>query len=331
VRARAVVAVGLPEAIAAEVGVSGSEAAPVVHVEADAVDPSALARELPHDHLGAALADLLAAETARAAPGQRVVRQQVVAWRYPAWRLEVRVNDEPFTLWVHGARRQVWAGRSPLDAATEAAVAAVRSLVAADSLDAAIDRLVALAAEDPGHPGARDAATALGGAVLAMAERGELYEAQRLAGRGAALRWPDAMSQLVQAERVAGRRLNKRSSWALVEDARAALQRGLDARALDLLRELHAAAPDDADGAALADELGRRLDAQAKALVAHGALDDAAALLDRARSVGFAALPAAMAASARSVAAARRRSAWRSVALVVAAAIVVAVVIALAR
>ena len=69
---------------------------------------------------------------------------------------------------------------------TEAAVAAVRSLVAADSLDAAIDRLVALAAEDPGHPGARDAATALGGAVLAMAERGELYEAQRLAGRGRA-------------------------------------------------------------------------------------------------------------------------------------------------
>lgn len=324
VRARAVVAVGLPEAIAAEVGVSGSEAAPVVHIEADAVDPSALARELPHDHLGAALADLLAAESARAAPGQRVVRQQVVAWRYPAWRLQVRVEGEPFTLWVHGARRQVWAGRSPLDAATEAAVAAVRAFVAADSLDAAIDRLVALAAEDPGHPGARDAATALGGAVLAMAERGELYEAQRLAGRGAALRWPDAMSQLVQAERVAGRRLNQRSSWALVEDARAALDRGLDGRALDLLRELHAAAPDDDDGAALADALGRRLDAQASALVARGALDDAAALLSRAGAVGFASLGAALAGSSAALRRARRRARQRAVAAVVIALLLVA-------
>jgi hypothetical protein len=237
----------------------------------------------------------------------------VVVWRYPAWRLQVRVNDEPFTLWVHGARRQVWAERSPLDAATESAVAAVRALIAADSFDAAIDGLVALAAEDPGHAGARDAATALGDAVLAMAERGDLYEAQRLAERGAAVRWPDAVSQLVRAERVAGRRLQRRSSWALVEDARAAVQRGLDGRALDLLRELSAAAPDDIDGAALAGELGRRLDSQALALVARGALDDAAALHARAATVGFPAGLAALLPSAKALRRARMRLTLRTV------------------
>lgn len=328
VRARAAVAVGLPDAIAAEVGVPGSEAAAVVHVEADAIDPAALARELPHDHLGAALADLLAAETARAASGQRVTRQQVVVWRYPAWRLSVRVAGEPYTLWVHGARRQVWAERSPLDAATEAAVAAVRALVAGDSFDAAIDRLVALASEDPGHPGARDAATELGDAVLAMAERGELYEAQRLAERGAVVRWPDAVSRLVQAERVAGRRLNKRASWALVEDARAAMQRGLDGRAIDLLKELHAAAPDDADGAAMAEELGRRFEAQAAAMIARGAEADAALLLARAEGAGFPGVRAAMAGSAAALKRAGDRARWRTAAAVAAA---VAVLAAVAR
>lgn len=329
VRARAVVSVGLPPGLSGEVGVPGSEAAAVVHLEADAIDPAALARELPHDHLGAALADLLSAETARASEGQRVTRQQVVVWRYPAWRLQVRVNDEPFTLWVHGARRRVWAERSPLDAATESAVAAVRALIASDALDAAIDRLVALAEEDPGHASARDAATALGDAVLAMAERGELYEAQRLAGRGAAVRWPDAVSRLVQAERVAGRRLHKRSSWALLEDARSALQRGLDARALDLLGELHVTAPGDAEGESLAAELGRRLDAQAVALVSRGALDDAAALRSRVESSGHPSVRSAMASSGLALQRARRRSALR-VAATVAAALALLALLALA-
>ncbi len=332
VRARAVVAVGLPPELAAEVGVPGSEADAVVHIEADAIDPAALARELPHDHLGAALADLLSAETARASEGQRVTRQQVVVWRYPAWRVQVHVDGEAFTLWVHGARRRVWAERSPLDAATESAVASVRALIASDALDAAIDRLVALASEDPGHAGARDAATALGDAVLAMAERGELYEAQRLAGLGAAVRWPDAVSRLVQAERVAGRRLHKRSSWALLEDARSALQRGLDARALDLLGELHAVAPGDAEAEALAGELGRRLDAQAGALVSRGALDDATALLSRVDSSGAPAVRSAMATSAASLQRARRRSALRRAAVVAAALLLVALaVLALLR
>lgn len=250
-----------------------------------------------------------------------MTRQQVVVWRYPAWRLQVRVNDEPFTLWVHGARRQVWAERSPLDAATESAVAAVRALIASDSLDDAIDRLVALAGEDPGHASARDAATALGDAVLAMAERGELYEAQRLAERGAAVRWPDAVSRLVQAERVAGRRLRKRSSWALLEDARSALQRGLDARALDLLGELHVTAPGDAEGEALASELGRRLDAQAVGLVSRGALDDAAALLSRVESSGHPSVRSAMAPSQRALQRARRRSLLRVVAVAAALAL----------
>ncbi len=328
VRARAAVTVGLPDALVAEVGVSGSEATAVVHVEADAIDPAALARELPHDHLGAALADLLTAETARAAPGQRVTRQQVVVWRYPAWRLQVRVADQAYVLWVHGARRQVWAERSPLDVATDAAVEAVRSLIATDSLDAAIDRLVALAAEDPGHAGARDAATALGGAVLAMAERGELYEAQRLAERGVAVRWPDAVARLVQAERVAGRRLNKRASWALAEDARTALQRGLDGRAIDLLKELYAAAPDDADGTTLADELGRRFEAQAVALLARGAEGDVALLLARAEGAGFPGVRAAMTGSAAALKRARNLARWRTVAVVVA---VVALVLLAAR
>ncbi|MDB4931757.1 MAG: hypothetical protein JWM10_4241, partial [Myxococcaceae bacterium] len=82
----------------------------------------------------------------------------------------------------------------------------------------------------------------------------------------------------------------------------------------------------------LADELGRRLDAQAAVLVARGALAEATALLDRARGAGFAALPAAMAASTKSLAAARRRATQRAAALVVAAlAVVAAVVFALAR
>ncbi len=327
VRARACVGEGLPPEVLSRVGVPGSEPDPVLFVEADAIDPAELARELPHDHLGAALADLLAAECARAQDGERAVRQQVVAWRYPVWRVDARLDGAPWTFWLHGQRRQVWAPRSPLDEATEHDAARVRDALLRDDADEALALLTALADEDPSHAAAADAALAFGDAVLALAERGELFAAQRLAGQGSVVRWPEAASRLVAAERIAGGRLQRRSPWGLLQDARSAFARGHDARAADLLRQLHAVAPDDAEGAALSATLGARFAGRAAAAAARGAPDEAEAVLAAAGSGGFDAFDEALAAGRRAALGARRRAGAVRVALLVGV-LVVAVILA---
>ena len=313
VAAASVVRSSLPSAIAAEVQTRDTDPLPVVHIEAAEIDPYALARELPHAALAEAAALLLADEAGRVREGQRVTRQRLVVRRYAACEVRCEIDGEPYTLWVHGPRDAVYADASPRTRKVEALLSRAREAVAGDALFDAIDALVALQGLDADHAEARTMSESLGDAVLAMARRGELFDARDLVSKARAIRWEGCVAKLVEVERLLGERLQVRAPWVLVEDAKGALERGRDERCAERLTQLAAMEPDHPEGRRIARSLGDRLASQARALVARGDLDTATALIAKARAVPFEACGAAMrdvAALVESARRSQRRLAW---------------------
>ena len=288
VAAASVVPGALPDAVARDLQTRDTDPLAVVHIEAAEIDPYTLARELPHAELGASVAQLLADEAARVREGQRVTRQRLVVRRYAAYEVRCRLDGEAYALWVHGARDLVHADTSPRARKVEAFVEAAREAIAREELLAAVDALSHVQELDPEHAEALSVATALGDAVLAMARRGELFEARDVAAKARPLRWSALRAKVVEVERLLGDRLQVRSPWALAEEARAALERGRDDRCAERLTQLSALEPDHAEGARLASELGQRLAAQAGALIDRGDLAAAATVIARATAVPFA-------------------------------------------
>jgi hypothetical protein len=307
VAARSVVgAEGVPSQVLESITAAACEPLPVMHLEAPELDPAGLAQEVAHPALGAAAAQLLAEETARATEGQRVARQRLVVRRYPVWRVAYTHAGEAYTLWVYGPGRAVLATRSPLSRYLDDRVTGAQEAVVHEDVGSAVEALRAVLAVDPDHPGAREAATSLGAAVLAMAQRGELFAAREAADLAAPLRWPGCVQRLLETERVLGRRLQSTRAWALAEEADALLGRGHLVRCAEQLAALHSADPAYTDGDALAARLGERWAAEAEVLLARGDAAGAWALVQRARAVPWGACAAAMDA----VAARAKRGAW---------------------
>jgi len=310
VAARSTVAEGVPSALAESITAAGCEPLPVIYLEAPELDPAGIAEELPHPALGAAAAQLLSEEAARATDGQRVARQRLVVRRYPVWRVAYTHDGEAYTLWVHGPGRAVMATRSPLSRYLDDRVTGAQAAVVREDVAVAVEALRAVLAVDLQHPGARDAAESLGSVVLAMATRGELFAAREAADLAAPLRWPGCVQKLVETERVLGRRLQSTRAWALVEEAEGLLGRGHLVRCAEQLSALHAAEPDHTDGPLLAARLGERWAREAEVLLSRGDGAGALALVRRAQGVPWAACAEAMTA----VAAQARRGAMADLA-----------------
>ncbi len=298
VAARSVVAEGVPEALAEAITAAACEPLPVMYLEAPELDPAGVAGEVPHPALGAAAAQLLAEEAARAAGGQRLARQRLVVRRYPVWRVAYTHAGEAYTLWVHGPGKAVLATRSPLSRYLDDRVSGAREAVGREDVAAAVEALRAVLEVDLDHPGAQGAAESLGSAVLAMATRGELFAAREAADLAAPLRWPGCVQKLVETERVLGRRLQSTRAWALVEEAEGLLTRGHLVRCAEQLAALHTAEPQHPDGATLAARLGQRWAREAEGLLARGDGAGALALVRRAQSVPWVACAEAMGAVA---------------------------------
>lgn len=292
VAAASVVRASLPAAI--EVRSRDMDPLAAVHIEAPEIDPYALAREVPHAALAEAAALLLADEAARMREGQRVTRQRLVVRLYPAFEVRCEVDRETYTLWVHGPRDEVFSDASPRTRKLEALLDRARDAVARDSLIEATDALLALQSIDAQHADAGRMAESLADATLAMAHRGELFDARDVAAKARALRSEECVAKLVEVERIVGERLHVRSPWALFEEARTALERGRDERCAERLTQLAAMDPDHIEGRRLARSLGDRFASQARALVERRDLDAAQALIARARAVPFEACGAAM-------------------------------------
>lgn len=330
VTALSVVAEGLPAEVRAEVRARDAESAPVVYVEAAEIDVAEVVREIPHRALAEAVGAALAAERDGAEGGRRPTRQRLVVRRYAVWRAEVEVEGRAHTLWTHGARGEVFTDDSPLTRWLDERVSEAREAIERDDLATAADRLLAVMAADLDHEGARAAARALGEHVRAQALRGELFEARENATRAAALRWPECLAPLAEAERILGRRLSQRASWTIVDEARAALERDRLERCADRLRELGAAEPDHPDGAELAAALGLKLAQLTRARVARGELNEAAAQLESVAALPFPQAAEALSSARVELATARRRAGLRSAApWVIAAAAVLAMLLTL--
>lgn len=329
VTALGVVAEGLPDAVRAAVRARDAEPLAAVHVEADHVDATEVAREIPHRALAAAAAALLAEERGHASDARRATRQRLVVRRYPVWRAEVTVEGRAHTLWVHGTRGEVFTEDSPLERWLDDEVAAARDALAREDLPSAVDRLAAVMAADIDHAGARVVARAVGEAVRAMALRGELFAAREAATKAAALRWPECLSALAEAERALGNRTSQRANWVVLEEARAALEKDRLERCAERLRELATTDPESAEGMELAGALGVKVAALARAWIARGELTAAAQRIDAATAVPFAPCGAALAEVRAELDARRRAIALRQRAPWVLGAVLVAVVLAL--
>lgn len=307
VTALAVVAEGLPDAVRDAVKARDAEALPAVHVEAAHVDATEVAREIPHRALAAAAGTLLADERGHATDPRRATRQRLIVRRYPVWRVEASVEGRDHTLWIHGTRGEVYTDDSPLDRWLDDEVAAARDALQREDLASAVDRLAAVMAADLDHAGARAAARSVGEAVRAMALRGELFAAREAATKAAALRWPECLSALAEAERALGRRTAQRASWVVIEEARAALEKDRLERCAERLRELATNDPGSADGGEIAGALGVKVAALARAWIARGELTAAAQRIEAAAAVPFPQCGAALA-EVRAELVARRRA-----------------------
>jgi hypothetical protein len=322
VSALSVVGDGLPPEVRAAVRARDAEPSPVVFVEAPEIDVAEVLREIPHRALAAAAGAMLTAE--RAGDGaRRPTRQRLIVRRYPVWRAEVEVHGRAHTLWVHGARREVFTDDSPLARWLQEQVDTAREALGRNDLATAVDRLAGVMAADLDHEDGRAAAREVGEAVRAQALRGELFDARENATRAAALRWPECLGPLAEAERVLGRRLSQRASWSVLEEARAALDKDRLERCADRLRELAQSDPENAEGRALAAELGEKTAVLARAMAARGELAAAVQRVELTASLPWEPCREALGAVREELARAQRRGRWVTVAPWVIAALAV--------
>jgi hypothetical protein len=313
VSALSVVGDGLPAEVRAAVRARDAEPSPVVFVEAPEIDVADVLREIPHRALAAAAGAMLSAE--RAADGdRRATRQRLIVRRYPVWRAEVEVHGRAHTLWVHGARREVFTDDSPLARWLQEQVEAAREALGRNDLATAVDRLAGVMAADLDHEDGRAAARAVGEAVRAQALRGELFDARENATRAAALRWPECLGPLAEAERVLGRRLSQRASWSVLEEARGALEKDRLERCADRLRELAQTEPESAEGRALAAELGAKTAVLARAMAARGELAAAVQRVEMTAALPWDEARDALVTVREELARAQRRGRWVTVA-----------------
>ncbi|MEZ4407669.1 MAG: hypothetical protein R3A52_14505 [Polyangiales bacterium] len=332
VSARALVAGELPDAVRALIAAGDAEAEPVVYVEADEVDPAALAREIPHRALAAALADLMAAEAARAGEGRRVVRQRVVVRRYPVARASWAVEGASHEVVVHGARGAVWAARTPFEAWADARLDEARSAMARDAVEDAIAPRAHGGRGRPGAPGRvglRGVPRRGGGGARASRRA----RAGARGGGGGDLPEVGGVRGAAGRGRARARATSRRPRGVGIGGGGAYVLREGPSRALR--GEPHGAregGADSADGAELAGALGARVADDARALLSRGELTAARAMLRAVEGVTFAAFTAAVAEVDAAVTRAERRARWAGVLpWVIAAALALALLVTALR
>ncbi|MFO0628796.1 MAG: hypothetical protein U0325_24695 [Polyangiales bacterium] len=318
VSALSVVGDGLPAEVRAAVRARDGEPAPVVFVEAPEIDVAEVLREVPHRALAAAAGAMLTAERAgddgrraATAPHRAALSRVARGGRGPRPRARSGCTARAARC---SPTTRPWRGGSGAGR-RRATPGAQRPATAVD--------LVGVMAADLDHEGGRAAAREVGEAVRAQALRGELFDARENATRAAALRWPECLGPLAEAERVLGRRLSQRASWSVLEEARAALEKDRLERCADRLRELAQCDPESAEGRALAAELGAKTAVLARVMAARGELAAAVQRVEVTAALPWEESRAALATVRDELARAQRRGRWTTLAPWVIAALAV--------